>query len=96
MMMIIDYLLLMGLVVALLVAGYAAVIRRLHTPVHTNPDERPSNAVRITRTAIPSLVARGHMGAGIVGRRSRNRLITAARLSSFARKPILRRRNRGS
>ena len=94
--MIIDYLLLAGLVTALLVAGYAAVIRWLHTPVRTNADEGPSNAVRITRPAIPSLVARGRMDTGIVGRRSRNRLITAAQLSSFARKPILRRRNGGS
>ena len=96
MMMMINYLLLMGLVTALLVAVYAALIRWLHTPVRTNLDEGPSKAAGINRAAIPGLVAGGRMDAGIVGRRTRNRLITAARLSSFARKSVSRRRNRGS
>jgi hypothetical protein len=95
-MMIIDYLLLMGLVTALLVAVYAALVRWLHTRVCTNPDEGPSKAAPINRRAIPGLVAGRRMDAGIVGRRTRNRLITAARLSSFARKSVSRRRNRGS
>jgi hypothetical protein len=91
--MIIDYLLLMGLVTALLVAVYAALVRWLRTPAHTNPDEGPLKAAPINRRAIPGLVAQGRMDAGIVGRRTRNRLITSARLSSFARRSVSRRRN---
>lgn len=95
-MIVIDYLLLTGLIAVLLVAGYAAVIRRLQAPLRTNRDESFSNAAPITPRAISSLAGGRRMDAGVVGRRSRNRLIGAARLSSFARKPISRRRHRGA
>ena len=64
-MMIINYLLLMALVTALLVAVYAALIRWLHTPVRANPDEGPSQAARINRPAI----ARNDRERGVVSGR---------------------------
>lgn len=91
--MIIDYVLLTGLVTVLVVAVYVALIRRPQTRVRSNADGGPSKAGRIHRRTIPGIVARRGFDAGIVGRRSRRRLITAARLSSFARRPVSRRRN---
>jgi hypothetical protein len=93
MIIIIDYLLLTGMIIVLLVAVYSALIRWLHTRVRTNRDEGPSNAAPIKRRAIPGLVAQRHTGAEIVGRRTRSRLVTTARLSSFARRSVSRRRN---
>jgi hypothetical protein len=91
-MMMINYLLLMGLVTALLVAVYLALTRWLHTPLRPEANESTPKARRTRLPDLPHLVAGPRRRTGMLGGRSRSRIITSARLSSFTRTPVSRRR----
>ena len=89
MMTIINYLLLISLLTALLVAVYVALSGWLHTPATRKSNEYASPAKRTRRPGLPHLLAGPRRRTGITGRPSQSHLITAARLSSFARTSLL-------